>query len=350
MNNQKLISIIVPIYKVEEYLDACVESLIHQTYENLEVILVDDGSPDNCGLMCDQWAKKDDRIRVIHKENGGLSDARNAGMKVAAGDYIGFVDSDDVIHPNMYGSLLLMMTESDSEIACCGVTRDISTCYCNQTSYNRTVSCESSLSDSQDIQTGSMYAESKDWKVFSSIEAIESLLRLEDISVTVWNKLYKREVLENIEFPKEKYHEDEFWTYRVLERAKRVAYTEAAYYGYRERGESITTQRYTSRHLDFLDGRAERLEYLQMRYPQFYSLERTNIRFECIRAMQLCLIHMSGKELKICRARIHKLVKKYPLKYKDYKKLPFGRQIWCFLSNVTFDGTCKIRNYFHYGP
>ena len=106
MNSNPKISVIVPVYKVEKYLDKCVESIVNQTYKNLEIILVDDGSPDNCPAMCDEWAEKDERIRVIHKENGGLADARNAGMDIATGDYIGFVDSDDWIEPNMYEVLL----------------------------------------------------------------------------------------------------------------------------------------------------------------------------------------------------------------------------------------------------
>ena len=101
-----LISVIVPVYKVEPYLDKCVRSIVEQTYQNLEIILVDDGSPDNCGAICDAWAEKDSRIKVIHKENGGLSDARNAGMDVATGQWIAFVDSDDWIAEEMYESLL----------------------------------------------------------------------------------------------------------------------------------------------------------------------------------------------------------------------------------------------------
>ena len=100
------ISIIVPIYNVEKYLDRCIESIVGQTYKNLEIILIDDGSPDNCPQMCDEWAKKDDRIKVVHKENGGVSLARNKGMDIATGTYIGFVDSDDYIDKNMYEKLM----------------------------------------------------------------------------------------------------------------------------------------------------------------------------------------------------------------------------------------------------
>ena len=103
---QSTISVIIPVYKVEEYLEECLRSVINQTYNNLEIILVDDGSPDHCPQLCDEWSSKDSRIKVIHKENGGLSDARNAGMSIATGEYIAFVDSDDYIAPTMYEQLL----------------------------------------------------------------------------------------------------------------------------------------------------------------------------------------------------------------------------------------------------
>ena len=123
-----LISIIVPVYKVEKYLDKCVQSIVDQTYQNLEIILVDDGSPDNCGAMCDVWAKKDSRIKVIHKENGGLSDARNAGIKAASGEYIFLLDGDDYILKNAIELMYKGVTENNADIAICNykkVTSDI---------------------------------------------------------------------------------------------------------------------------------------------------------------------------------------------------------------------------------
>ena len=119
MNSQPKISVIVPVYKVEKFLDRCVESIVGQTYENLEIILVDDGSPDNCPSMCDKWAEKDSRIKVIHKENGGVSSARNAALDAATGDFIGFVDSDDWIEPDMYESLMMRIDETGKDIAVC---------------------------------------------------------------------------------------------------------------------------------------------------------------------------------------------------------------------------------------
>lgn len=336
MKSNKLISVIVPIYKVEDFLDECIQSLVLQTYSNLEIILVDDGSPDRCGEICDAWKQKDTRICVIHKENGGLSDARNAGIRVAHGSYIGFVDSDDVIHPRMYEILADALEQMDCEIACCDVTNDFQ---------------EKSSAVEKNMQT-------YDWNIpkdikqkrYTAVEALESLLRLEQISVTVWNKLYKKEIIDQIWFPKGKYHEDEFWTYLVLNRSRHVVYLDVPLYGYRLRQESITRQKYTSRHLDHLEARAQRLEFIETHYPQFVFLEYCNLRFECIRAMQLCYIHMQGEELQDCKKRIMRMVKAYSLKYRAYKGLPTGRKVWCFASNISFDCTCRFRNFFHYGP
>ena len=118
----ELISVIIPIYKVEDYLDECISSVVNQTHKNLEIILVDDGSPDNCGMMCDEWAKKDDRIKVVHKSNGGLSDARNAGLNIAVGEYIAFIDSDDFIMPNMFEELYSAFDTPEIDIVACGIT------------------------------------------------------------------------------------------------------------------------------------------------------------------------------------------------------------------------------------
>ena len=123
-----LISVIVPIYNVEKYLDRCVDSIINQTYKNLEIILVDDGSPDNCLAICDSWAEKDRRIKVIHKENGGVSSARNSALDIASGDYIGFVDSDDWIEPDMYEILIKNAKKYDADISRCAGLLD----YCDR--------------------------------------------------------------------------------------------------------------------------------------------------------------------------------------------------------------------------
>ena len=173
----KKISVIVPIYKVEAYLERCVRSLCHQTYKNLEIILVDDGGPDNSGQMCDAMALQDSRIRVIHKKNGGLSDARNAGIEQATGDYIAFVDSDDWYDPTMLEVLYQLCQRNDAQIAECSY-RSI---------YQDHVQAETSCS-------GALLE-------MTSAQAIESNLDWKYCKPVAWNKLYRRDVVGDIRYP-----------------------------------------------------------------------------------------------------------------------------------------------------
>ena len=168
-----LISVIIPIYNVEKYLDRCIESVVVQTYKNLEIILVDDGSPDNCPTMCDEWAKKDSRIKVIHKENGGQASARNKALDICTGDYISFIDSDDSILPNMYENMLTVMLENNGDISVCGYMAD------------------------NGLRVAKTYITDK-VKAFNTQEAIEEYFLKESIAPTVTNKLFAAAIFENI--------------------------------------------------------------------------------------------------------------------------------------------------------
>lgn len=189
--DQSLISVIVPIYKVQDYLDECVESIINQTYSNIEIILVDDGSPDECPNMCDAWAKKDSRIRVVHKKNGGLSSARNAGLDVANGEYICFVDSDDFICKDALENLYNRIKDD----ATVGITSGMI--------YRYQDGCTSNFKDV--------------WlcSVEKVIPASEFLLETmsQKTSYTVWNKLYRREVVGNTRFREGRNNEDTLFMY-----------------------------------------------------------------------------------------------------------------------------------------
>lgn len=174
------ISVIVPVYRVEKYLDKCVKSIVNQTYENLEIILVDDGSPDNCPAMCDEWAKRDSRIKVIHKENGGLCSARNAGMDIATGDYLGFVDSDDRIEPDMYQLLVENAVSTQADISRCGIFVD-----------------EESLENGTCVD-----AEYIEKTVIDKDAFINGLVQGGYVRGVVWNKIYRADVVEDIRFDK----------------------------------------------------------------------------------------------------------------------------------------------------
>ena len=204
-----LISIIVPVYNMEQYLERCMNSIWAQTYKNLEIILVDDGSTDCSAQMCDEYAVKDDRIKVVHKRNGGLSDARNAGLAVASGTYIGYVDSDDWIEPDMYEQMYRACVEKNAQVAICRYAQ----VYKDQT-----------------IQGGN-----------SKVTALEQeeLLRVyiggqEEYIIynSVWSKLFKREVVDGILFPVGKNSEDIMYTTKAFCKAKRGVYIDTCLYNY----------------------------------------------------------------------------------------------------------------------
>lgn len=266
-----LISVIVPIFRVEQYLNQCVQSIVDQTYEELEIILVDDGSPDGCPGICDAWAEKDSRIRVIHKENGGLSDARNAGMAIATGDYIAFVDSDDTIKPDFLRELYQALTDSHADIAECAVSyvdenggilrrRETSECAC-----------------------------------MDRLEALRRLVLEDGVYQTVWNKLYRRSVAEGIPFAVGKYNEDEFWTYQVFDRIGKLAIVNKPLYNYLQRGSSIIGVGFNIRRLDGLEGRYQRMEYLQ-KYEALAALTRQQFTFDCMWHLQSALRCLDGEE------------------------------------------------------
>lgn len=220
------ISVIIPVYKVEEYLKRCVDSVIGQTLRDIEIILVDDGSPDNCPAICDEYAKKDDRVRVIHKKNGGLSDARNAGIDIATGDFLGFVDSDDYIEADMYEYLYDLVKKENAEISMC----EFFHCYQGK---------EPEKNEKITVET------------VNSETAIYYVLESKKASLTVANKIYRREIFgSDLRFPVGKIQEDAFVIVDVLDRAKRVVISNEQKYYYFHRADSITTVRFNERDFD----------------------------------------------------------------------------------------------------
>ena len=235
-----LVSVIVPIYKVEFYLGKCVDSIINQTYSNLEIILVDDGSPDNCGKICDEYKQKDNRIKVIHKQNGGLSDARNAGIDIATGRYIVFIDSDDYINNKMIEYLYSGITNNNADVSVCGVkkVKDGEAQIFEEINHPDVIILKSNEDKTE------FYFESN----------------YEEFTVA-WNKMYPAEYFKGIRYPKGKIHEDEFTTYKLLEKANRVAFIKDKLYYYVQRGDSIMGESFNEKRLLRLDAYLERLEH-----------------------------------------------------------------------------------------
>ena len=214
----KLISIIVPIYKTEKYLDRCLESIVNQTYKNLEIILIDDDSPDNCPQMCDEWAQKDMRIKVLHKSNDGLANARNSGIDIATGDYVIFADSDDYLEADMVEFLLNLSVKYDADVSRCGF-------YFNYE------------------ENGEEKTESSDTniKLFDYSERIIELTTSGYMGGVVWNKLYKSSVIKSHYFSKEDgCSEDILYNYRVYKDINKTVFCDIPKYHYVIRENSIT--------------------------------------------------------------------------------------------------------------
>ena len=235
MMERPLVSIIVPIYKVESFLDECVNSLVKQTYQNLEIILVDDGSPDRCPSMCDEWAKKDDRVKVFHKENAGLSAARNYGISKATGEYLMFVDSDDYLKDN---AVMESVTNiGDSDMLAFG-------CY---------EFFEKEGNKGHDINFSKTQV--VDYHEYWN-EYFKS--RLDFIYIVAWNKLYKKEVFDRLRYTPDKINEDARIIESVINECDKITLLNEALYCYRRRGESITSTAISSKNYDAVEARLTR--------------------------------------------------------------------------------------------
>ena len=289
-NKKQKISIIIPIYKVEKYLNKCVQSVVNQTYKNLEIFLVDDGSPDNCPKMCDDWAEKDSRIQVIHKKNGGLSDARNFGIEKATGDYIMFLDSDDYIHEEICKTLLNLITKYDAEISMCDA--------CDVNENEQKIICNNKTTTEINEQ------------VFNKDELIKMLLN-RDIKyfMTAWAKLYKTELFKTLRYDVGKIHEDEFILHKLINQTNKLAYVNLPYYYYLQREGSIMQSKKEKSYIDTLEAFEQRFKFL---------IENTNLKNETI---TYALRFFKFKYIQIKKSKLSKeIAKKYLFKFKEYYK------------------------------
>lgn len=245
-----LISIVIPVFNVKNYLANCVKSIEKQTYANLEIILVDDGSTDGSGELCNQLALKDRRIHVIHKKNGGLSSARNVGIEVAAGKYIGFVDSDDYIDGKMYETLLKKMYKYSADISICGRWY----VYENGKKHLRY------QSDGKDL-------------VMNAEQAILKMNSYCSFDMAAWDKLYSKSLFDNIRFPEGKLSEDYFIMFRIFDKAKVICYTPEPLYFYIQRKGSISRSKKIN--FDFAEAAKEQMEYVEEKYPRLKNCVHT---------------------------------------------------------------------------
>lgn len=316
----ELISVIVPVYKVEQYLDKCVQSIVNQTYSNLEIILVDDGSPDHCGTMCDAWASKDNRIKVVHKKNGGLSDARNAGMDIATGVYTAFVDSDDWISTDFIQTLYDAVKQGDAQIAGC----DVYTVYPDEEPRDRD-------------GDGNL-------RICTAEEAIGDILKGQGFRAVAWNKLYLSALLAEERYPVGKHHEDEFFTYRIYGKAKKLVYVDRPMYFYLQRQGSIMHS-FTIKRLDALDACLERMDYLKTRFPTLYRADKFTFCLSCamMYSEALRLKDPSAAEIK---KKIKRLRKQISFSLKEYKGTSIKQKLYALGTGIWMELFCRIINLF----
>ncbi|MBO5585595.1 MAG: glycosyltransferase [Bacteroidaceae bacterium] len=254
-----MISVIIPIYNVSRYLPQCMESVLSQSYTDLEIILVDDGSTDDCPKMCDNYKEQDARVRVIHKKNGGLSDARNAGMKKATGEWTLFVDSDDWIDQEAIAKLYQFTIENRCDI----VQGNVYYVYADHLLYRQ--------------------ASRKEQKnnVLSCQEAMRELLINDRVKNFAWGKLYKTDIIKDLDFPVGKYFEDCFWQHLAIDRAQRYGIVDEPLFYYRQREDSISGMP-SNRRNDLLEGNQERLNFIHERYPELYPLMKRRYDEICV--------------------------------------------------------------------
>lgn len=320
---QKLISVIVPVYNVEKYLEKCIFSITQQTYNNLEIILVDDGSYDSSPQICDLWAAKDYRIQVFHIKNSGGGQARNWGLNHANGEYIAFVDSDDYISEYMFEYL------------------------------------EQQLKDGYDIAECDYLTVQKDNAVFDKFEAEDSFIECtakDALSFNVkdqifrqiiWNKLYKKEVIGEIRFPVGTQIDDEFWTYKVIGNAKKLIHSDKKLYAYRQQADSIMHKINAAKKIEALKAAVEKQEYIVKYFPELESESLVHLWMKCIYQGQIVLLENDKEEIQKEFKYIKDIIQKYPIKNKS--KITLKQRIWIAAFGLKQKAVCRIRNYMKIG-
>lgn len=311
------ISIIVPIYKVEDYIDRCVMSLIKQTYKNIEIILVDDGSPDNCPLICDKYEQLDSRIIVIHKKNGGLSDARNEGIKKATGDYIMFVDSDDYIELDSCKKFMDIIGDKDIDIVI-GNARII---------HNEE---ETYMKHSIEMTNG----------VLDGKEYLKSELKSNSMFMAVWLNIYKRKFLigNNLKFETGLLHEDEEFTPRVFLKAEKVIGTNCIFYNYIIRDDSITTKKDLSRNAIDIIKTCYKLSdiYSKILDSELKDLLNDSLAVNYLNAFQIGKLYKNEYK--------NFINKKFPIKH-AYAKKTLLKSLLFLINKYVYYGLNKITKY-----
>ncbi|MCI9583800.1 MAG: glycosyltransferase [Clostridium sp.] len=298
-----MISVVIPVYKVEKFLPQCMDTLLKQSYHDMDIILVDDGSPDSCGAICDEYARRDARIRVVHRKNGGLSAARNSGIDIATGEYITFIDSDDFLLPGILEHAVELAGREGADMVSWRHIR----CGEDQTPEDIFISNE-----------GGIVRRFEDAQ-----EKMKYFLAGQEIGTVAWGKLYRTALFSDIRYPVGKYHEDVYTTYQLVHKAAKIVTTTETGYVYRKTGGSITTEGFSERRLDSIEGKLLQAEFIKSQYPDLCELAYCGVVYSC----NQCLIQMGKSHYRKAEtlAMLQRLYRKYGIYYLRTKRSYKGR-------------------------
>ncbi len=313
-----MISVIVTVYKIEDYLDECVQSIVDQTYRDLEIILVDDGSPDNCPAMCDAWAQKDARVRVIHKPNGGASDARNAALSVAIGEWIAFVDGDDWIAPDFYEILITAAEQEGADIANAGCYK----CYGERQEF---------------------YGKTCDKRVFTPEQAFMLMQQGVTFHMIPCDKIFKGSLFDGIQFPVGKKIDDEFVIYRLVDRAEKLTLCQQAIYYYRQR-EGSAMASWDASYIDELEAFLARLRLFKEKYPRLYALDYGLFCTYCVMFYRKLLTIGADKA---AFAKLKQYRRSAPSCFKQWWSMSNKHKVYVLCSKIHLGLFAKILNFRH---
>ena len=315
--SKPLVSIILPVYNAQNHIARCLESICAQSWQNIEVIVLNDGSKDQSLPVCEAFRAKDERIVLVDKANSGVSDTRNLGLKLASGKYVQFVDSDDYIAPDCYQYLHTLLEEG-ADIA----------------------ECDFVETERDDAVFGT---DAGEISFYTPLEAMRCHIRDTAFRQLIWNKLYRRETVGDIRFPVGTKIDDEFFTYRVLGNAKRLVRSTRKLYAYRQQPDSVMHGGFSLRRLEGVQAQEQRLAYLKTHMPSLEYEGRANLFLYCQYAMQMSIQYLSGEELRQAKESLRKTVSGLTPLLPSRKLSPAGN-VWLVLGQLSFEGSCRLMN------
>lgn len=303
-----MISVVVPVYNVERYLPYCMSSILAQNVTDMEIVLIDDGSTDNSGVLCDQYVKRYSNVKAVHQKNAGLSAARNTGIEMAKGEFITFVDSDDMLAEGFISAAIELANVYQADFIAFSNMR-----------------CEAEARWPMKCQSQSENFETHVYD--ESVQKMQKFLIGAEIGTTAWAKVYRRELFETIRYPVGKYHEDVFTTYKVVDKAHRIVTTSQVGYLYRKSPNSITTSGFSEKRLDSIEGKLQQLAFIQKNYPSLQKEAETGVIYACNQCMML--MAQAGYKNRTILENLQVLYRKYGKSYLSAPVSTKGKLVAC---------------------